>query len=83
MRAAMDALRRLYHKAYHWNPPPYAASADGAGVQGRMRYKVRAAINEWDLHRLHSDYRPATEIEAFTPTYDENADLEREAGDGG
>ncbi len=83
VRAAMDALRRLYHKAYRWNPPPHAASADGAGVQGRMRYKVRAAINEWDLHRLHSDYRPATEIEAFTPTYDENADLEREAGDGG
>ena len=46
-----------------------------------MRYKVRTAINEWDLRRLHATYQPDTEIEDFTTPYKENADLEHEARD--
>ena len=79
--ATVETLRRLYSRAYDWDPPPHVATAGGAGFQGRMRYKVRAAINEWDLHRLHPGYRPDTKIESFTPTYEENSDLEQEARD--
>ena len=81
VQAVVEALRRLYREAYGWEPAPYAPAAGGAGFQGRMRYKVRAAINEWDLRRLHPGYRPETEIENFTTSYEENTALERQAGD--
>ena len=81
VRAMMDTLRALYHRAYGWEPPPQEVTAGGAGFLGRMRYKVRAAINEWDLTRLHGPYVPETEAEGFTPSYAEDAEHER--GDGG
>ena len=82
VKATMETLRRLYQRAYDWEPPVHEASAGGAGFQGRMRYKVRTAINEWDLLRLHPTYQPDTEIEGFDTRYEENADLEHEARDG-
>ena len=81
--AAMETLRSLYARAYDWAPPPPEASGNGAGSQRRMRYKVRAAINEWDLRRLRPGYEPQTQIENVTPGYEENPDLEREAEDNG
>ena len=42
-----------------------------------MRYKVRAAIYQWDLLPLYPDCRPETEGQEFRHTYEENADLER------
>ena len=81
VRATMETLRRLYRRAYDWEPPVHQATAGGAGFQGRMRYKVRTAINEWDLRRLHATYQPHTEIEQFATPYVENADLEHEARD--
>ena len=80
---AMETLRRLYARAYDWDPPLPEAPDDGAGFLGRMRYKVRAAINEWDLRRLRPGSRPQTQIEIVTPGYDENTDLEKEARDDG
>ena len=41
-----------------------------------MRYKVRTAINAWDLIRLVPGARPAPEFEEYSPDYGENADLE-------
>ena len=81
VKATVETLHGLYRRAYDWEPPPHVAVAGGAGFQGRMRYKVRAAINEWDLRRLHPDYRPDTEIEGFTNPYEENTDLEHETRD--
>ena len=74
--AALKKLRRLYGEIYGQDPPPHATTAGGAGRQGRMRHKIRAAINEWDLHRLHSDYRPGTKVhETPKPRYKEDPDL--------
>ena len=81
VKATVETLHGLYSRAYEWEPPAHEATAGGAGFQGRMRYKVRAAINEWDLCRLHPDYQPDTEIEGFTTPYEENADLEHETKD--
>ena len=78
VKATVETLHGLYRRAYDWEPPTHEATAGGAGFQGRMRYKVRAAINEWDLCRLYSDYRPDTEMEDFTTPYEENTDLEHE-----
>ena len=52
-------------------------SLDPPGYQNRMRYKVRAAIYQWDLLPLYPDCRPETEGQEFRHTYEENADLER------
>ena len=81
VQLTMENLRRLYTEAYGWNAPPVPIRAGGAGYQNRMRYKVRAAINEWDLMRHYPDYQPNTEGEEFRHDYSENADLERESRD--
>ena len=72
----IEQLRRIYAKAYDWDAPPLEANAGGAGFQGRMRYKVRTAINQWDVMRLVPGARPSTEVEEFVTDYDENLDLE-------
>ena len=81
VRETMAKLRQLYSTAYSWDAPILQAEARGAGYQNRMRYKVRASINEWDLQRLYPGYHPETEGEEFRYTYEENVDLERESKD--
>ena len=81
VNATVEKLRKLYSNAYGWDAPPVEGKAGGAGYQGRMRYKVRAAINEWDLLRLKPGSHPDTEIDEFIPVYEEDADLERQSKD--
>ena len=80
--ATVKKLKTLYSEAYNWNAPHITEKAGGAGIYGRMRYQVRRAINEWDLLRLRPDSRPETEFEEFTPSYEENRDLESTAEEG-
>ena len=79
VRETAEKLRQIYSTAYDWDPPALQVEARGAGFQNRMRYKVRASINEWDLLRLYPDYSPETEGDEFRHTYEENVDLERES----
>ena len=81
VRKMVEKLREIYSAAYGWDAPALQAETRGAGYQNRMRYKVRASINEWDLRRLYPDYRPETEGEEFRHSYEENVDLEREPKD--
>ena len=81
VRAIMEKLSGLYGRAYDCCPPAPAATDEGPGIRKLMRHKVRTAINEWDLHRLHPGSRPDIETEEFTHTYEENRDLERESRD--
>ncbi len=80
VKATMESLRHLYRRAYDWEPPPSQTTAGGAGFTGRMRYKVRAAINEWDLRRLQVADLPDTEFVAFDNTYDEDTIVETDVG---
>ena len=75
VRETAEKLRQIYSTAYDWDPPALQVEARGAGYQNRMRYKVRASINEWDLLRLYPDYSPETEGDEFRHTYEENVDL--------
>ena len=79
VNATVEKLQSLYSDAYEWEAPPIDAKAGGAGIYGRMRYQVRRAINEWDLLRLHPNSRPDTVFNEFTPSYEENSDLESPA----
>ena len=72
----IESLRAIYEKAYNWSPPPANVAAGGAGHEGRMRYKVRSAIHQWDIARLVPDATPDIRIDPFTASYDEDADLE-------
>ena len=77
VQETMEKLRQIYSDAYGWEAPELQIDSRAAGYQKRMRYKVRAAINQWDLLRLYPDSRPETEGQEFRHTYEENADLER------
>ncbi len=72
----MQKLQEMYSEAYGWDAPPAQSSAGGAGFMGRMRYKVRAAINEWDIMRIHHGSSPDTVSEEFAFEYEENTALE-------
>lgn len=80
VQETMATLRRMYSDAYGWDAPPQPERERGGGYQNRMRYYVRAAINEWDLLRLEPDAQPETESDEFRYEYEENPDLERESG---
>ena len=74
----VEKLRRIYSIAYAWEAPWVESTAGGAGYRSRMRYKVRAAINEWDLMRLYPNSRPETEGIDYQPGYHEDPELTRE-----
>jgi len=76
IQSVMDALRSIYREAYDWEPPKLESKSGGAGFQARIRYKVRSAINEWDLRRLRPGYQPNIEISETTHSYEEDANLE-------
>ena len=77
----VERLRAIYARAHDWDPPPRGTDASGAGFEGRMRYKVRSAINAWDVLRLVPGARPVMETREFAPSYVEDPDLEGERDD--
>ena len=77
VNATVKKLREIYRVAYDWDAPPSQVRAGGVQEQGRMRYKVRAAIYEWDLLRFYPEALPEIVSYVFHHTYEENADLER------
>lgn len=83
VNATIEKLRDIYGTAYKWDAPQKEGKAGGAGYQVMMRYKVRSAINEWDLLRLYPDYRPETVVTPFQHTYEEIRELEKETKDEG
>lgn len=83
VNATIEKLREIYSIAYNWDAPQKERKAGGAGFQGRMRYKVRSAINEWDLLRLYPNSHPETEGTEFSARYEEVPELEQETNDQG
>ena len=82
VNATIETLQRMYSETYGWEAPRLEAKAGGGGIQARMRYKVRASINAWDLLRFYPEARPdIVSGEEYHPTYEEDADLERESRD--
>ncbi len=81
VNATIETLRRMYGETYGWEAPRLEARAGGGGIQARMRYKVRASINTWDLLRFYPESRPDIVGGEYRPAYEEDADLERESRD--
>lgn len=82
VRETLEKLRQVYTTAYGWDAPTLSSMVGGDSHRNRMRYRVRAAINEWDLRRLYPGAAPDTEIEdEVYPAYTEDRDLERGSED--
>ena len=79
--STVEKLREIYSVAYGWDAPVSQVRAGGVQEQARMRYKVRAAINEWDLLRLYPGTHPEIVSDDFHYTYEEDPDLERTSED--
>ena len=79
VQTTVDRLRSIYSIAYNWDAPLMERRVSGAGYQRRMRFQVRASINEWDLMRLFPNARPDTEGTEFKISYEEDTALERES----
>ena len=77
----LKTLRYIYGRAYGWDAPVLETKAAAAGYQQRMRYRIRSAINEWDLLRLYPNSTPETEGREFTHQYVEISDLETQSKD--
>ena len=77
----LNTLRYIYSRAYGWDAPAPEARNAAAGYQQRMRYRIRSAINEWDLLRLYPDSSPDTEGREFSHQYVEISDLETQSRD--
>lgn len=76
----VDMLRQIYTKAYGCQALPLEPKVGGGSLQNRMRYKIRAAINEWDLMRLRPGYQPKTVFEGYHHPYPED-DPKDDTGD--
>ncbi len=71
VKATVEKLRKIYSVAYGWEAPQLKSMAGGAGYRSRMRYKIRAPINEWDLLRLYPNSRPETVGTEFRVSYED------------
>lgn len=71
---AYRRLKVLHSTAFGWDAPD-VAGLERLGTT-RMRQYVRAWINEWDLVRLDSSYRPQTEVAPVVFSYAEQPDLD-------
>ena len=81
IQLTIDKIREMYSVAYDWAAPAAESSSGAAGYQARMRYKVRSAVNTWDLQRLYPDSHPEVEGTEYRPLYTEDRDLEAEVKD--
>jgi hypothetical protein len=72
-------LKQVHGAAFGWSPP----EVEGLERLGatRMRQYIRAWINEWDLVRLDSGFRPHTIAVDVESDYREDTDLEGGAVD--
>jgi hypothetical protein len=75
LKQAYARLKDLHGEVFGWIPPD-VSGLERLGAT-RMRQYVRAWINEWDLLRLDSTYRPETEMVDISSNYQEDPDLER------
>jgi hypothetical protein len=78
VNTTVENLRQIYTAAYEWDAPSVERMTRGVGYQSRMRYKIRASINEWDLLRLYPESQPETEETEFRFGYAETPELEQE-----
>ena len=80
-REVQERLRKIYSRAYGWETPPATPLRNASESWTRMRHRIRAPIEEWDLLRLDPDTTPNIIAEEERADYTERPELEREASE--
>ena len=80
IQTTINKIREMYTAAYNWEAPIFQ-SQSGAGYQNRMRYKVKRAVNTWDLQLIYPDSHTDMEETEYINPYTEDQDLEAEIKD--
>jgi len=81
VKKAIQKLRLVYSEAYNWLAPNLEENLEGTGnIERRIRSRVRAAVNSWDLMRLKPGVLPHMRAEeTYQPSYEEDPDMETTA----
>jgi hypothetical protein len=77
LQECLAKVRRMYHRAYGWEPPPIDIGTMLASKT--MRQYIKSWITEWDLLRLYGEHGPIV-VGTLKPDYSENPDVERDTG---
>ena len=80
-REIQERLRSIYSRAYGWEAPPATPLRNAAESWTRMRHRIRAPIEEWDMLRLDPETTPHIIAEEERADYTERPELEKEASD--
>ena len=80
-REILERLRNIYSRAYDWETPPATPFHSAATSQTKMRHRIRAPIEEWDLLRLDPGTTPHIIAKEERADYTERPELEKEASD--
>ncbi len=78
-REILERLRIIYSRAYGWEAPPATPLRNAAQSWTRMRHRIRAPIEEWDMLRLDPETTPYIIVEEKRADYTERPELEKEA----
>ena len=81
-REIQERLRKIYSSAYDWETPPATPLRSVSESSNRMRHRIRAPIQEWDLLRLDPETTPHIIVEETRSDYTERPELEPEASEG-
>lgn len=80
-REIQERLRALYSRAYDWKTPAATPLRNAAESWTRMRHRIRAPIEEWDLLRLDPETTPSIIAEEERTDYTERPELEKEGSE--
>ena len=80
-RDILERLRNIYSRAYDWETPPATPLRHAAESWMKMRHRIRAPIEEWDLLRLDPETTPYIIAEEERADYTERPELEKEASE--
>ena len=80
-RDILERLRNIYRGAYDWETPPATPLRNAAASWTKMRHRIRAPIEEWDLLRLDPETTPYIIAEEERADYTERPELEKEASE--
>ena len=80
-REILERLRTIYSRAYDWETPPATPLRNAAESWMKMRHRIRAPIEEWDLLRLDPETTPHIIAEEERADYTERPELEKEGGE--
>ena len=77
LESTASKLREIYSIAYDWEASAAEMTRSEGSYLDRMRYKIRSAINGWDLARLYPGAARDTEFIEYSPSFEEQTDLEK------